>query len=79
MALSYLAHNEKWIEQGDQLDAVNRGQFTLTSVVVDKVGVDYISDGKVEDEGNSICYTARYRWNAQTRETPTLLDANKCY
>ncbi|HHF2920833.1 hypothetical protein F0241_02285 [Vibrio kanaloae] len=79
MALSYLAHNQKWIEQTDQLRAINRGQFTVTSVIIGKVGADYISDGKVEDKGNSICYTARYQWNDQTRENPTLLDANKCY
>ncbi len=79
MALSYLAHNQKWIEQTDQLRAINRDQLTVTSVIIDKVGADYISDGKVEDKGNSICYTARYQWNEQTRENPTLLYANKCY
>lgn len=28
MALSYLAQNQKWIEQTDQIRARNRGQFT---------------------------------------------------
>lgn len=79
MALSYLAHNQKWIEQTNQLKAINRDQLTVTSIIIDKIGADYISEGKVEDRGNLICYTARYKWNEQTREDPILLDANKCY